>query len=81
MEQVYNAEIQNNQIHWIDKKPISLKKNHKYRVRVIVEETQNEKTEHEKTGKDLVDFFRNSPLFGIELDLERSKDYGRDIEL
>jgi antitoxin Phd len=31
--------------------------------------------------KNLVQFFRDSPLVGIELDLERDKDVGRDIEL
>jgi hypothetical protein len=29
----------------------------------------------------LVQFFRESPLVGAELDLERDKDTGRDIEL
>jgi hypothetical protein len=29
----------------------------------------------------LVKFFRNSPLVGLELDFERDKDTGRDIEL
>ena len=27
------------------------------------------------------DFFRNSPLVGLDLDLERDDDYGREIEL
>lgn len=31
--------------------------------------------------KNLVQFFRESPLVGIELDLDRAKDTGRDIEL
>lgn len=31
--------------------------------------------------KSLVQFFRESPLVGVELDLERDKDSGRDIEL
>jgi antitoxin Phd len=31
--------------------------------------------------KSLVEFFRESPLAGLELDLERDKDTGRDIEL
>jgi prevent-host-death family protein len=31
--------------------------------------------------KSLVEFFRTSPLVGVELDLERQKDEGRDIEL
>ena len=31
--------------------------------------------------KGLVEFFRTSPLVGIELDLERVRDEGRDVEL
>ena len=31
--------------------------------------------------KSIVQFFRKSPLVGIELDLERDKDIGRDLEL
>ncbi len=31
--------------------------------------------------KNLVQFFRQSPFVGVELDLERDRDAGRDIEL
>jgi len=31
--------------------------------------------------KNLVQFFRQSPLVGVDLDLERDRDPGRDIEL
>ena len=31
--------------------------------------------------KDLVDFFRDSPLVGLELEFDRDRDVGRDIEL
>lgn len=31
--------------------------------------------------ENLVDFFANSPLFGVELELERTADTGRDVEL
>jgi len=31
--------------------------------------------------QNLLQFFLESPLVGIELDLERDKDEGRDIEL
>src|SRR5258707_10055787 len=31
--------------------------------------------------KSIVQFFRQSPIFGVKLDLERDKDAGRDIEL
>ena len=31
--------------------------------------------------KNLLQFFRESPLVGVELDLERDNDEGRDLEL
>lgn len=31
--------------------------------------------------EDLVTFFRKSPLLGVELDIERSDDTGRDVAL
>ena len=31
--------------------------------------------------KSIVQFFRESPLVGVDLDLERDKDLGRDIEI
>ena len=31
--------------------------------------------------KNLLQFFRESPLVGVDLDLERDKDEGRDIDL
>jgi prevent-host-death family protein len=31
--------------------------------------------------KSIVQFFRESPLVGVEIDFERDKDTGRDIEL
>jgi antitoxin Phd len=33
-----------------------------------------------KPKQDLISFFRNSPLWGEDLDLERHKDYPREIE-
>jgi prevent-host-death family protein len=34
-----------------------------------------------RQSKSLVQFFRESPLVGVDLDLRRDKDTGRDIEL
>jgi hypothetical protein len=31
--------------------------------------------------KSLVQFFQESPLVGVELDLERDRNIGRDVEL
>ncbi len=39
-----------------------------------------EKNEEKGKGS-FLEFLRNSPLWGVELDIERSKDTGRDIEL
>lgn len=36
---------------------------------------------HARPNKTLVEFFRESPLVGVELDLDRDSDTGRDIDL
>ena len=46
----------------------------------ILEEAAQSSTHH-AGGENLVEFFRNSPLVGVELNLERDKDTGRDIDL
>ena len=38
-------------------------------------------TKLQKQPTNIVDFFRNSPLMGSGIDLERDEDYGREIEL
>jgi len=38
-------------------------------------------TVRSRQPESLVTFFRDSPLVGLELDFERDKDTGRDIEL
>ena len=77
MEQIYNDEIINNQIFWLNDMSRLINKDIKYNVRVIIEN----KEETERTGKDLIEFFRKSPLYGVELDLIRDRDYPREIEL
>lgn len=46
---------------------------------VVVSATEYHKLT-EKRGS-LVEFFQNSPLRGVELDLTRSQDVGREVEL
>src|SRR5580700_3152263 len=49
---------------------------------VMISEEQYERlTAKSHQPKSLVQFFRESPLVGIELDLERDEDTGRDIKL
>jgi antitoxin Phd len=40
-----------------------------------------ELTGRARQPKSLVQFFRESPLVGVKLDLERDKDTGRELEL
>ncbi len=48
---------------------------------MISEEQYDQLVGKSHQPKNLVQFFRESPLVGVELDLERNKDTGRDIEL
>ena len=48
---------------------------------VISDEQYGEFVGRSHQPQSLVQFFRESPLVGLALDLEREKDEGRDIEL
>lgn len=49
---------------------------------VVLPVEQYEKlTSRPHRTKGLVEFFRDSPLIGMNIDFERDADYGRDIEL
>jgi hypothetical protein len=44
-------------------------------------EDQFEETAKSPRPKSLVEFFRDSPLVGVDLDLDRDHDSGREIDL
>ena len=48
---------------------------------MISDEQFNRLLLQSQVPKSIAEFFRNSPLVGVDLDLERDKDTGRDIEL
>jgi prevent-host-death family protein len=49
---------------------------------VMISDEQYERlTARSRQPKSIVQFFRESPLVGVDLDLERDKDTGRDIDL
>jgi antitoxin Phd len=48
---------------------------------MISEEQYDRLTTKSRRPKNLVQFFRESPLVGVELDLERDRDTGRDLDL
>lgn len=48
---------------------------------MISDEQYSRLTARSNQPKSIVEFFRASPLAGIDLDLERDQDTGRDIEI
>ena len=48
---------------------------------IMISDEQYEQLKAKSRRKSLVEFFRQSPLVGIELHLERDKDTGREITL
>ena len=48
---------------------------------MIADEQYDRLLAKSKQPKSIVQFFRESPLVGMELDLERDRDTGRDVEL
>jgi antitoxin Phd len=48
---------------------------------MISEEQYDRLTARSRQPKSIVQFFRESPLVGVDLDLERDQDSGRDLEL
>jgi prevent-host-death family protein len=48
---------------------------------MISEEQYDRLTAKSRQPKSIVQFFRESPLVGVDLDLERDQDPGRDLEL
>jgi antitoxin Phd len=48
---------------------------------MISDEQYHRLTVKSHQPKSIVQFFRESPLVGVDLDLDRDKDIGRDIEL
>lgn len=43
--------------------------------------SKKQQSKKAKPEQNILDFFQNSPLFGLELDFERDKSMGRDIDL
>ena len=53
----------------------------KEEVSMTSDERYDELAERNHEPGTLVEFFRESPFVGVELELERQKDEGREIEL
>ena len=61
--------------------PQRIRRQGKEGVVMISDEEYHRLTARSRQTKSLVQFFRESPLVGVKLDLKRDKDAGREIEL
>lgn len=53
----------------------------KEEVVILSKEDFDKMNSHSSKPGGVWEFFRNSPLVGLDLDLERDEDYGREIDL
>lgn len=61
--------------------PQRIRRQGKEGVVMVAEEQYDQLVGKSRQPKNIVDFFRQSPLRGLDLDLERDRDPGRDIDL
>ena len=61
--------------------PQRITKHGKEGVVMLAEEQYNQLVGKSRQPKNIVDFFRQSPLVGLELDLERDRSPARDVKL
>jgi antitoxin Phd len=61
--------------------PQRITKQGKEGVVMVAEEQFNQLVGKSRQPKNIVDFFRQSPLVGLELDLERDRSPARDVKL
>lgn len=61
--------------------PQRIRRQGKEGVVMMAEEKFDQLTARSRQPKSLVQFFRESPLVGLDLDFERDRDPGRDVEL
>jgi len=78
MLKTYKAQIKKNSIKWLDDKPEESQKNDSFIVYVTILKNEEKKN---STKDSLINFFRNSPLYDLDIDLERDKDPGREFIL
>jgi len=78
MLKTYKAKISRNKIKWIDDRPEEFEKNDTLNAYVTIINNSDKKT---ASLHSLVDFFRNSPLCDSGIEIERDKDFGREVNL
>lgn len=76
MLKTYKAVINKDRLQWLEERPHNLSSAKKVLVHVTILER---KLTEKKKKESLVEFFKNSPIYASGSDLEREKDYGREV--
>ena len=79
MLRTYKAIINNDKLQWLEERPRNLNSTKKVLVHVTI--LDRKLSEKKKKKCTLVEFFKDSPLYASGIDLEREKDYGREVNL
>lgn len=81
MLRTYKAILNDDKLKWLEEKPdrSTIDKDAFVIVTILDREIPEE---IDKTNTNtLVEFFKNSPLHGSQIDLERDEDWGREVEI
>ena len=78
MLKTYLAKLKQNKLQWIDDKPESDSKSESVLVYVTI---VNEDKKSKKSKSNIVEFFKNSPLYDSNLEIDPRNDYGREVDL
>jgi hypothetical protein len=79
MLRTYEAVLHKDRLEWVDEKPSVLQESKDIHVHVTILEEKAGIEEKMKPKGTLVDFFRDSPLFDLDIHLERDSDCGREV--
>ncbi|MCU0288900.1 MAG: hypothetical protein MUF15_21210, partial [Acidobacteria bacterium] len=67
----------NDRLKWLEEKPGNLTSSKRILVHVTILDRKS--PEKRKKKGSLVEFFKDSPLYASGIDLEKDKDYGREV--
>jgi hypothetical protein len=76
MLKTYKAMINNEHLEWLEEQPGIPGRS----ILAYVTILDNPPPCEEENKNSLIEFFQNSPLYGLSIDLERDKDPGREVE-
>lgn len=80
MLRTYKAILNDDKLKWLEEKPDSSTKEEEAFVFVTILDREIPEEIDRSNANTLVEFFKNSPLYGSQIDLERDEDWGREVE-